>query len=88
MAKIKFQKYAILVDGKKIPVRYAKGSYTKESGIPEGTITIYAKEYSLHLPSELNPENNTEIQTDYFEKDRARIEPDNPYYEEVKKLAN
>lgn len=84
---IKFQRFAIIYNGKRIPVSYSKGSYTKESGLPEGTITIYAKTYHLHLPKELNPENNTEIQTDYFEKDTARITPSNPYYKEVEKFA-
>lgn len=84
---IRFTKFAIIANGKRIPVRYSKGSYTDISGIPKGTITIYAKEYGNQLPEELNAENDTDYQTDYFEKDRARIRPDSKYYNEVAKFA-
>lgn len=40
---LKFYKNWIDDNGKRIRVRYHLGSYTKESGLPEGTITIYAK---------------------------------------------
>lgn len=43
--KIRFLKHSIKFRGKKARVRYHKGSYTKESGLPEGTITIYAQDY-------------------------------------------
>lgn len=88
MAKIRFLKYKIVYNGKNIPVRYSKGSYTKESGLPEGTITIYAREYGNQLPNELNPENDSDMQTDYFDKDRARITPDSEYYNEVSKFVS
>lgn len=84
--KIRFLKHAIKHKGQRVPVWYSKGSYTKESGLPEGTITIYAKKYGTQLPSELKPMNDTDLMTDYFEKDRARVKPDSPYYKEVKKL--
>ena len=66
------------------PVWYSKGSYSKESGIPAETITIYARRYKP-LPSELNPENDSDIQTDYFAEDRARITPQSKYYKAVLK---
>ena len=48
---------------------------------PNGTITIYSKDYkSLPLIDGLTAENNTDIQTDYFEKDRIRVTPTNQYY--------
>jgi hypothetical protein len=34
-------------------------------------ITIYAKSYCDGLPVELKPENDSDMMTDYFEKDRA-----------------
>ena len=86
MAKIKFLKNGIRYQGKYIRVFYSKGSYSKESGFPEGTITIYARDYSSHLPPELKPQNDSDMQTDYFEKDRARISPNNKYYNEIKKF--
>jgi hypothetical protein len=84
--RIRFLKHAIKVRDKRIRVRYSKGSYTKESGLPEGTITIYAKDYGSQLPSELKPINETDLQTDYFETDRARIVPKSKYYKQVNKI--
>jgi hypothetical protein len=83
MAEIKFQKHAIVYKGKRIRVRYSKSTLIN---YPEGTITIYAKEYGNQLPEELHPENDTDYQTDYFDKDRARITPDSQYYTEVRKF--
>lgn len=82
---IKFLKHAIIYNGKRIPVRYSKGGYTKQSRLSEGTITIYAKSYNDNLPNELEPKNESNSQTDYFEKDKARITPDSPYYNDVLK---
>jgi len=83
-ANIKFGKKGIKIDKNYFPVSYSKGNYTKESGLPEGTITIYSKSYK-HFPKELNPENESDMRTDYFEKDRVRIKPSNKYYKEVNK---
>ena len=80
---IRFLKHAIKHNEKRIKVRYSDGKLLHH---PKGTITIYAKEYGQQLPEELNPENETEIQTDYFDKDKARILPGSKYYEDVIKL--
>jgi len=80
--KIKFLMHAVKFDNKRVRVWYSKGGYTEASGLAEDTITIYAKQYK-HLPKELNPENNTDTQADYFESDKARITKDSPYYKEV-----
>jgi hypothetical protein len=51
---------------------------------PEGTITIYARTYrALPKVEGLVVENNTEIQSDYFETDTIRVTPDNPHYPAV-----
>lgn len=84
MAKIKFLKHAIIHKGKRIRVWYSKGELRNH---PSGTITIYAKDYGSQLPEELHPENDTDSQTDYFDKDKARIEPNSKYYDRVKKFA-
>lgn len=64
-----------------------KGWYSmgRLTNAPEGTITIYASDYKSfpHIEG-LTIENNTDSMTDYFEKDRIRVTPDNPYYEAVK----
>lgn len=61
---------------------------------PVGTITIYAREYcyadkdgmtrgsgfSAGIKEAFKVENDTEIMTDYFEKDRIRVTPDHPLF--------
>lgn len=65
---------------------YSKGGYTPESGIAEGTITIYARSGSC-FPKELNQvfniQNDTDIMTDYFEEDRIFVSPTHPLYSDV-----
>lgn len=82
---IKFLKKGIKVDGKYIPVHYSMGNYSPHSGLPEGTITLYAQTYRDKFPEDLNPQNDTDSQSDYHEKDRARIRPGSKYYNEAKK---
>jgi len=88
MAKdLTFLKNAIKdIQGKKTRVWYSRGSYTKESGLPKGTITIYAKDWSGNIPKQLSPTNETDIMTDYFAKDRARIKPNNKYFKKINAL--
>jgi len=85
MNKIKFLRHGIKFDGKRVGVWYSKGSYTKISKIPKGTITIYAKKYSDSLPKILRPKNEINIQTDYFAKDIARVRPTSKYYKQILK---
>jgi len=86
MAKkdLRFLKDAIkdLNTGKRQKVFYTQGGYTKESGLSENTITIYARKYAP-LPKQLNPLNNTDTMTDYFETDTVRVKPSNKYYKDV-----
>jgi len=77
---IKFLKKGIRANGKYVAVHYSQGALLNS---PAGTITIYAKSIADDLPSELAPENNTDGMVDYFEKDRARITPDSPFYAEI-----
>ena len=77
---------AALENGIYIPVSYSKGNYTRQSGLPEGTITIYSKKYGKSLPRGLFPQNESDPLTDYFEKDKARIKPGSKNYNEVSKF--
>lgn len=58
-----------------------KGWFSKNDN---GVITFYAKEYG-HAPKEIQDafavENDSDSQTDYFEKDRIRIKPNTKYYQ-------
>jgi hypothetical protein len=63
---------------------YSKGSYTKESKLPEGTITIYARDYKDFPKIDgLNIKNDSDSMTDYFETDRIYVEPSNKFYIQV-----
>ena len=64
----------IKVDGKLYRCNYGTGPYTVASGIPNGTICVYAKDYSGFPDLEgINIVNDSDWQTDYFEKDRFYI---------------
>lgn len=78
---IKVLKNGIKENGKYHACYYSDGELIN---YPKGTITVYARTYD-DLPKELNPENNSDMRTDYFEKDRVRIVPDHPLYNEFKK---
>lgn len=81
MNTIKVLKHGIKVNGKYIKCGYKIGGYTPESGIPEDTITIYARGCNV-LPIELNPENETDSMTDYFCDDRAKVYSNHPLYQD------
>lgn len=82
--------YKILKHGIKSEGKYYRAWYSKAKFLnhPKGTITVYAKCILDGLPKCMKPENNTEIMTDYFEKDRVRIIPTHPRYNEFLTYAN
>jgi hypothetical protein len=84
MANVKFLKKGIKIDGKYFPVWYSTGKLINH---PEGTITIYARSYDRFPAFGMEVENGTDIQTDYFEKDKVRVEPSHPLYPVVAKAA-
>ena len=54
---------------------------------PAGTITIYGRSYvgfSAEVADAFAIENDSNIQTDYFEHDRIRVVPSHPLYAAVK----
>lgn len=75
---IKILKKGIKANGTYHPCWYSNAELIN---YPKGTITVYAKTYES-LPADLKPENDSDMMTDYFEKDRARITPDHPLYNE------
>ena len=83
--KIKLLKKGIRVDGKYYPVFY---SSFKNS--INGNATIYSRSYE-RFPAEIADlfklENESDSMTDYFEKDRLRVKPDNSYFNLVNQLA-
>ena len=84
--QVKFLYNGIKVDGKLYKAWYSLGKYRN---YPEGTITIYARDYeSFPKIDGLNIENNTDLMTDYFENDRIRVTPDNKWYPQVLEAYN
>lgn len=74
-------------DGKLQRCHYSAGTYTELSGIPAGTITIYARDYSGFsglVWETFSCKNDTDMQSDYFVKDTARVVPSHPLYAAVK----
>ena len=71
-------------DGKLQGASYSDGQLINH---PAGTITIYGKRYrgfSAGIHDAFRVENNTDMQTDYFENDRIRVLPSHPLYAQVK----
>ena len=52
----------------------------------ENGLTIYARDIIKGLPKALNPRNNSDSMTDYFESDRARFPAGSEIYNTVKEL--
>lgn len=84
---VKFFYNGVKVDGILYRGWYSMGPYNDTSQLPEGTITMYAKEYSTDFPKLEGAavENNSDPQIDYIEKDTMRIFPDSPYYGDAKR---
>jgi len=81
MQTIKFMWNGIKVDGKLYKGHYSIGPYTKESKLPNATITIYSSNYIGFPKIEgIVKINNSDIMTDYFEKDKLLIMPGKQYY--------
>jgi hypothetical protein len=80
-------KTAITHQGKRVGVRYYVGPWVP--GIDPALIKIRPRKHAF--PAEFRSvfaiENNSDSQTDYFEKDCIRILPGHPLYEQVKRAA-
>jgi len=83
---IKLLKKGIRVNGEYYPVWYS----SSKSNI-NGNATIYARTYNK-MPDEVYKEfiveNDSDSMTDYFEKDRIRVSPNNKWFKLVEELAN
>jgi hypothetical protein len=80
----------LLKKGIKINGKYCPCFYSPARNNLHGNATIYIKSYDP-LPEEaykiLQVENQSDMRTDYFEKDRIRIPPTSPYFTQVEMLA-
>jgi hypothetical protein len=74
-------------DAKKQPLQRAHYSMGQLINFPEGTITIYARDYdgfSSKVRACFSVENDTDTQVDYFDKDCIRVIPAHPLYPAAK----
>jgi len=88
MTSFKFLWNGIKVNGGKLQKASFSmpGSYAAWSGLPDGTVTIYAKNYrrfSAEICKAFDVQNDSDGMTDYFETDRIRVKPDHPLYAQV-----
>jgi hypothetical protein len=75
---IRFGLYAVTsLSGEKTRVHYR----VNNRGDGRECVTVYARDYSGDLSFLSNCKNNSDIMTDYFEKDRAVIFKGEPLYE-------
>lgn len=84
-AGIRFYWNGIKINGGKlIPCYFSMDNYHDGH---EG-VTIYAREYSGHLPTEyFTVINHSDSMTDYFEDDRTEVTPEHPLYKFVRYAA-
>lgn len=79
MNEIKVITNGLKVNGEYIPCNFH---------INNGYITVYAREYGSQLPAELGEViNDSDGQTDYFEKDHVNVMMFNPFYKDCYKAA-
>ena len=85
---IKLLKKGIKIDGEYYPCWYSNSK-----GNINGNGTIYIKQTHKNIPRELRDyqefklSNDSNMMTDYFERDRIRISPDSKYFNTVERLA-
>lgn len=83
---MKFLWNGIKSNGKLYRAWYSDGQLI---GYPPGTLSIYAKDHSgfnAEIDAAFKVENNTDYQTDYFDKDKIRILPDHPLHATIAAL--
>ncbi len=82
---IKLMKHYVTDGNVKARVHYSRHIMVSTG---QDCVTIYSKDYGNTLGKIFaNVENDTDIMTDYFEKDRVRILSDSPLWEEACKRA-
>lgn len=82
--RYRFTKDGIKDKNGKLEKIYAR---IENEGTPEEHVWLSADDYGHSIPSIFYPENDTDSQTDYFDKDSCSVTPDHPYYNHVKIMA-
>lgn len=79
--KVKFLWNGIRVDGTFYKGHYSTCPYTKESSLPEDTITIYMERSNTPRFAGAVVENDSDPMTDYFTTDTVRVFPGSELHE-------
>ena len=82
---LKFYYNGIKANGGKLQRAFLWDSSVR--GRPEGTITVSARDYtgfSREVHEAFAVSNDTDLMTDYFDKDSFYVEPNHPLYGQVK----
>lgn len=85
---VKFMWNGIKIDGQLYKGIYSTGPYTETSSLPQGTVSIYMDTSRTPRDCGLEIKNESDIMTDYFEKDTVLVRPDSKYYSEAATAAN
>jgi len=51
--------------------------------VNDHSFTVWCKSYASRLPLDLDVVNNTDVMVDYFDKDRVKIEPGHPLWQDT-----
>ena len=78
--QIKFMYNGIKIDGKLYKGHWSNGPWI--TGVEEN-VTFYRSEYGRMPNIGVEVENNTDIQTDYFEQDRIRFNTKSKFYSQA-----
>ena len=79
---VSFGKKGVRHNGKYFPAHYSHGTLING----KEAITVYAKSLLVGLPAALSPSNDSDMQTDYFEKDRVRFYAGSPEFSALLQL--
>ena len=81
---IRFQNHAVVVDGERFKVSYSHASANEVHG---ERISVYGDSFGSFFPAALRRvfavKNDTDSQTDYFERDRFVVTPQHPRWADV-----
>ncbi len=83
-SKVKFLQHGVksLVSGKVYPCWYSHTTLVDSTVC----VTLYAKSVLTGLPKELNPINNSDLMTDYFDNDHVRFNEGTAEYAQLVEL--
>jgi len=81
---VKFMYNGLKIDGKLYKGHWSRNGYVNAGKVCFETVTFYMRGYEdLPIVTGFEIHNDTDITTDYFEKDRVRFTPDHANYKDA-----